>query len=138
MKYLLLPLLILLFASSVTGSLVTSDAVVQGDYVYKVKVLTVPELIKVVFKDKADEAMKIAQCESKMNPEAINDQNSNFSVDSGLFQINSVHWPKIPGEYDTDKIQWLQDARNNTMMAKRIYDAQGFSPWVCAHKLGIV
>lgn len=37
----------------------------------------------------------IAKVESSFNPEAVNKANRNGSVDTGLMQINSVHWPRL-------------------------------------------
>lgn len=37
----------------------------------------------------------IAKVESDYNPAAVNRANRNGTVDTGLMQINSVHWPKL-------------------------------------------
>lgn len=37
----------------------------------------------------------IAKVESEYNPYAVNQANSNGTVDTGLMQINSIHWPTL-------------------------------------------
>lgn len=61
----------------------------------------------------------IALTESGGNTDATN-TNKNGSVDTGLWQINSIHG--ISGN--------LKDARTNARAAKTVYDKQGFGAWV--------
>ncbi len=63
--------------------------------------------------------IKIAQCESRLNPEAYN-VNADGSVDRGLVQINSIHGHK-PSE--------LYDPELNVYHAYQIWKEQGYSPW---------
>lgn len=37
----------------------------------------------------------IAKVESQFNPAAVNRANKNGSVDTGMMQINSIHWPRL-------------------------------------------
>lgn len=37
----------------------------------------------------------IAKVESQFNPSAVNRANRNGTVDTGLMQINSIHWPRL-------------------------------------------
>lgn len=53
----------------------------------------------------------------------------------GLFQINiesattKVHWSRIPGETLDEKVEWLKNPHNNTLMAFWIFTHSGFNPW---------
>ncbi len=48
-----------------------------------------------------DYLVKLANCESKLNPNAVND-NGAFGKDRGLFQINSFYHPNISDEQAFD------------------------------------
>lgn len=65
----------------------------------------------------------IALAESGGDTDATN-TNKNGSVDTGLWQINSIHG--ISGN--------LKDARTNARAAKAVYDKQGFGAWVVFNK----
>jgi hypothetical protein len=82
---------------------------------------SVEGIIKKYFGSEAEQAMKIAQCESSLRPDATH-TNSNGSVDCGLFQINSIHG------YDCEE---LKDVEFNVKIAKKLYDKSGWQPWVC-------
>lgn len=53
----------------------------------------------------------------------------------GLFQINlkskttKIHWDRIPGETEEEKVTWLSDPFNNVLMAYWIYTKSGWNPW---------
>lgn len=68
------------------------------------------------FGNKADEARKVAKCESGMRPDAIN-INKNGSKDIGLFQINDRTWLEV---YQVTESQ-LKDEEVNIKTAKAIY-----------------
>lgn len=70
--------------------------------------------------------IRVAKCESTMNPEAVN-VNRNKSVDRGLLQINSVH----KGLSNKDAF----DYEKNIRYAWKLHDTQGFRPWVCWRKV---
>lgn len=78
------------------------------------------------FGQHADRAKKIIQCESSWNEKAVNNSNRNGSNDKGLWQINSIH--KIS---DACRL----DYRCATDFARKLFDRQGFNPWVCHRKL---
>jgi hypothetical protein len=82
-----------------------------------------------VFGEDAPAAIAVAKCESKLNKAALNDKNSNGTTDHSVFQINSIHTKRYGSGFKTD---W----RENVRVAKKIYDAQGWSPWVCAKAIG--
>jgi len=83
--------------------------------------------IQETFGKDAEQAIRIASCESGIRSEAIG-HNSNGSRDYGIFQINSVHFGKIPVK---DKVAYLLNADNNIALAYQIYQRQGWNPWVC-------
>lgn len=65
----------------------------------------------------------IIKAESGGRPDAINTANSNGTIDSGLWQINSIHDGKLPGQNRLDPAV-------STELARMIYaDAGGWSPW---------
>lgn len=84
-----------------------------------------------VFGKDGQDAIKIAKCESKLNPQAVgHNSDSVQSTDWGLFQIND-HWQKISNP------SFLLDYKINTLMAKKIFDSRGnWSAWTCATKWG--
>lgn len=90
------------------------------------KPLTVEDKIRATFPEDPDTAVAIAKCESTMNPKAFNGKNTNGSWDAGLFQINSVH--KYSKEH-------LFDVDNNLRAARKLYERQGWNPWVCLYKI---
>lgn len=82
-------------------------------------------IISLVFKDKANEAIKIAKCESELNQNAKNEEDKKITgyISWGLFMINS---PKFKN--------W-NNAYTNTIRAKEIYDKVGWRAWkFCAEK----
>jgi len=66
-----------------------------------------------------EKIIKIAQCESGLNPEAYN-VNIGGSVDRGLMQINSIHGHN-PSE--------LFNPKMNVYHAYQIWKVQGYNPW---------
>lgn len=82
-----------------------------------------------VFGSEAHRAIWVANCESGLRKDAINKANNNGTTDYGVFQINSVHIKRYGKDFTTD---WQENVR----VAKKIYDAQGFTPWVCAKSIG--
>jgi hypothetical protein len=69
-------------------------------------------------------ALAVAKAESGIREDAIN-INNNDTIDYGIFQINSVHFKK-PGCSMKD----LVDQYKNVDCAYKIWEAQGWSPWV--------
>ncbi len=72
-------------------------------------------------------AARVAQCESKMDPNAVSSTN-----DHGLFQINAVHraeFEQVTGQ------PWssVYDPYWNTVFAKWMFDHQGWGPWTCRY-----
>jgi Transglycosylase SLT domain len=78
------------------------------------------------FGSAAPTAIRIADCESSMNPNARSATN-----DHGLFQINIVH----RGQFEAvTGAPWssVYDAELNTIYARHLYAQQGWGPWTCA------
>jgi hypothetical protein len=79
--------------------------------------------------------IKIAQCESGMRhhlPSGTivrNTENKNKTIDSGLFQVNTV-WEKRAKQLGLD----LNDIDGQIKMAKVIIEEQGLNAWVCYRK----
>lgn len=59
--------------------------------------------------------LSIAWQESRLNPRAIH-RNQNGSVDKGLMQINSIHWPRLREEFGVEP-QLLFDPCVSAMFA---------------------
>jgi hypothetical protein len=89
---------------------------------------TIQEEICSVFGKDCPEALRIFTCESGLRPSAKG-TNTNGSTDVGIAQINSIH--SIPEAY-------LKNPHINILVAKQMFDSQGWGPWVCARKLGII
>lgn len=68
-------------------------------------------------------ATAIMQAESGCNPTAYN-ENTNGSVDRGLFQVNSVHGDKVQYNFAA-----LFNPSTNISIAYRIYQSSGWSAW---------
>ena len=91
---------------------------------------TLDELIDKYFPAEARErAGKIAHCESGEREDAIG-HNRNGTIDSGYFQINSIHKARVDGD-----INKLLDGEINVRVASEIYAEQGWSPWTCNRKV---
>jgi len=87
--------------------------------------LTVEEIIREVFGPHAESAIRVARCESGLNPAAISKGGGNW----GLFQINTAHRSRVARM----GFQWedLLDPAVNSIVAKAIFDEQGWRPWGC-------
>jgi hypothetical protein len=88
---------------------------------------SVEEIITAVFGVHARSAIGVARCESRLQPGAISRNGANW----GLFQINKAHRSRVAAM----GYQWedLLDARVNALVAKSIFDEQGWRPWACRH-----
>jgi hypothetical protein len=86
---------------------------------------SVEAIIIEVFGPDAPSAIGVARCESHLNPAAISRGGGNW----GLFQINRAH----RGRVEAMGYRWedLLDARVNALVAKSIFDEQGWRPWGC-------
>lgn len=78
------------------------------------------------FPEAYDKAVRVADCESNLNPGAVSAGGGNH----GLFQINSVHrssFTAVTGQ------PWasVYDAYYNAQFARHLYDSSGWQPWGC-------
>jgi len=76
-------------------------------------------------------AIRVAWCESRLDPSAHNGSNGNGTVDRGLFQLNDGGTMQRLG---VDKEE-AYDARISSLAALVLFEDRGWQPWVCAHKL---
>lgn len=73
-----------------------------------------------------DQAVKIAQCESQLNPRAKSPTN-----DHGVFQINYVHRRSFESNTGHTWNPNVYHASLNSKYAKDLYNRQGWGPWTC-------
>ena len=87
------------------------------------------DAINFYFGDIADQATRVADCESGMDPNAVSSGGGNW----GLFQINTVHrdeFEAVTGRPWSD----VTDPYANTAYAVRLYnESGGWGPWACRH-----
>lgn len=81
-------------------------------------------------------AIRIATCESGLNPATVGDTNLEFTENgqvfgysSGIFQIRHLEGRPDPS--------WLLNPINNIEYAHQLYEKEGWVPWTCARLLGI-
>jgi len=89
-----------------------------------VATLAVEALIRAAFGEHGEEALRIAECESRMDPNAVSYDGSSF----GLFQLHAPTWARVFPDF------WQQwsDPQWNIEHAKLIFERAGsFSPWEC-------
>jgi hypothetical protein len=88
---------------------------------------TVQDAINQSFGPIADQASRVADCESSMDPNAVSSGGGNY----GLFQINTVHrseFEEVTGRPWSDVL----DAYANSQYAAYLYNqAGGWGPWTC-------
>lgn len=96
------------------------------------------ELVKEVFKEYSDKALKLLNCENRsLDSEVVNTNKDNLHTqDFGLFQINS-YWQGV--RHIGKAKQFLLDPEINARIAYRIFEDDGYSfkQWTCGKKLGI-
>ncbi len=78
---------------------------------------TTEQKIAATFGNEADTALKVAKCESSLNPKAVNKTSSA----RGLFQIMQS-WHKIDQK-------WLLNEDINIAVAYQLWLEQGWTPW---------
>lgn len=84
--------------------------------------------IKQVFGDQASNAFKILSCENPhLNPDATG-HNTNGTIDSGIFQLNSI-WAN-----PVLLINW----KTNIDLAYQIYKRGGWNEWACEYKYHVL
>ncbi len=76
----------------------------------------------------ADQATRVAQCESGLDPTAVSPGGGNW----GLFQINSVHASQFEAVTGQPWSNVLNPYPNAQYAAWLYYNSGGWSPWSCA------
>lgn len=91
---------------------------------------TVSYLFKKYFPDQEEARIMraISLAESKGRQTAINKANRNKSIDSGFFQVNTIHRKK--GETKEQFVARMHDLEENFKEARKVLDKQGFGAWV--------
>lgn len=96
---------------------------------------TIEEKIRAVWGPmEAKNAIRVARCESGLDPKAIAYE-PNGSISRGLFQINNVHEGHLYKKNETAKLFTVDF---NIQVAYTLWKQQGWRPWSCAQRLGIV
>ena len=79
------------------------------------------------FPENYSTALRIARCESSLNPRAVGGGNS-----YGLFQIHHVHRRNFASVTGVSWEQGWFDPQHNSHYARNLYNHQGWRPWACA------
>lgn len=87
---------------------------------------SVHDAINRYFPEVYDKAVRVATCESGLDPSAVSPTN-----DHGLFQINYVHRSRV----ESMGYSWSQiyDPYVNSRVARSLYNESGWRPWVCSY-----
>jgi len=99
-----------------------------------------------VFGKDAKSAKIVAECESKLKPQAVGDTNLMVNYQGevvgdsiGVFQIRTggknFNRAKANGMTADEFRTYLKDYKNNVDYAKKIFDKQGWGPWTCKKDL---
>lgn len=101
---------------------VSSDSIDRG---------SIDSILRNVFGTEYRTALRVAKCESRLDPNAISDTN-----DHGLLQINATTWNKPwhsdpVAQYIGNNWHNVYDPYHNALMAKKIRDRYGWSKWSC-------
>lgn len=100
---------------------VTVEKIVEKE-IHVTKDSPIEDQILAAFGAEGDIALKVARCESGLNPKAINKTSSA----RGLFQIMQS-WHRIDQK-------WLFDPVINIQVAKKLWSEQGWEPWRASNK----
>lgn len=110
---------------------------------------TIEDIVREVFKDDSEDALKIMFCESRNNPETVGDTHI-MSYDAkwgemvgdsiGLFQVRTggEGWnrARANGMTAAEFRTYLTNPENNIRYAKTIFDQRGWSGWYnCMNKV---
>ncbi len=88
---------------------------------------TIEDLIRETFGKRSDEALRVASCESKLDPKALSRAGAR-----GVFQIMPVHTWRVAQVGGRN----LDDPKTNVRVAKALFDDEGWRPWTCARIVG--
>jgi hypothetical protein len=94
--------------------------------------------------DQLGNAMAVSACESG-HSDAKGAVNSDGTIDWGVFQLNdggtlqgALDAIGVPYSSTAEAQQLALKTETNVEAAAQIYAAQGWAPWVCAYKIGVV
>ena len=90
--------------------------------------------IRNIWPDRVEaKAIRVAQCESGLNPIAVGGPNSNGSLDFGVFQFNNggTLQAYLPGDTYRKKVDASLHATANIRAALRLWRDRGWQPWTC-------
>lgn len=134
------------------GNTVSVAGVVGGTPVSSVSGSAIEAKIREVFYEAPEEAIKIASCESRFNPEQIGDEHLTFTHNGqvygksiGLFQVrtggkerNGKVWTRSNDVSAFEES--MKDPEQNIDLAKKIWSGKkDWSPWYnCAKLVGIM
>lgn len=97
----------------------------------RVEAKTTKQIIRDIFAEDGEDAIKIARCESGIKANAVNYEDSklNGHVSRGLFQLSEIN----------GKLENWQDPETNANAALQLYKSRGWKPWKnCAMRLGLL
>lgn len=99
--------------------------------VFALSACTPEAIIREVFGAEGDRAVRIAKCESQLNPDAVSSTN-----DHGIMQINRPTWnkpnhPDPVAQFIGQNWHNVYDARTNAEMALKIRQTYGWQMWSC-------
>jgi len=94
----------------------------------------IADRIRAIWPDSLQEkAIRVARCESGLNPIAVGGPNSNGTLDFGVFQFNNggTLQAYLPGSTNAAKVDAALHADDNIRAALRLHQDRGWQPWAC-------
>lgn len=106
----------------------------------------IQQLIREVFGEHAEDALKVAKCESGFNPNVVGDTHlltnngGDIVGDSiGVFQIRTggkdFNRARANGMTPDEFRAEMKDPVKNIKYARTMFDREGWRPWTCKHTL---
>lgn len=95
---------------------------------------TIADRIRAIWPDAHEEkAIRVARCESGLNPIAVGGPNSNGTLDFGVFQFNDGGTLQgyLPGANLAAKIDNSLRSDDNIRAALALFRDRGWQPWTC-------
>lgn len=83
----------------------------------------IKQLIRETFPEESARAVRVAECESQLDPDAINPTNGSF--DGGIFQISLKYHGDELAERGLDRF----DIEGNVAFARILYNRNGWQDW---------
>jgi len=107
---------------------VVAEVVYVPDFTTKESIET---YIRYKFGDSGDIAVKVANCESGLNPNALNNNPRTRDYSVSIFQIN------LYGSLANSRPskEWLMNPKNNIDYSHAMFLKEGWRPWTCIHKV---